>query len=128
MRDYNVKGNIMAFLLRAGGIDLPAPVSMSVGDEILWSSDTGRALDGTMLGDVIAEKKNISLSWGITSEEDLVLITKQLATGFFPLEFHDDGMDMTISSYRGTLTKEILGNLDDGTFWYRSISVSIIQQ
>ena len=57
MRDYNVKGNIMAFLLRAGGIDLPAPVSMSVGDEILWSSDTGRALDGTMLGDVIAEKE-----------------------------------------------------------------------
>ena len=44
------------FVLKCGNVELPAPVSMSVADEIIWSSDTGRTLTGTMVGDVVAEK------------------------------------------------------------------------
>ena len=47
-------------ILRCDNQELPAPVSIKVDDEIIWSSSTGRALDGTMLGDVVAEKK---MSW-----------------------------------------------------------------
>ena len=46
------------FVLKSGNVVLPAPVEMAVNDEIIWSSDTGRTLDGTMMGDVVAEKKN----------------------------------------------------------------------
>lgn len=116
------------FLLQAGGTELPAPVSISVNDEIIWSSDTGRTLDGTMIGDVIALKKNISLKWGWLTEEQVALLKQKLAAGFFPLTFRDDGMVQTIDVYRGTLAKEQAGDIGDERFWYRSVSVDIIQR
>lgn len=109
-------------------MELPAPVSIKVDDEILWSSSTGRALDGTMLGDVVAEKKTLSVTWGILTETELALIKSKLVAGFFPVTFHDDGADITITTYRGTLSKEQIGRLSDGIFYYRSASVSIVQQ
>lgn len=56
------------FVLKCGNVELPAPVSMSVADEIIWSSDTGRTLTGTMVGDVVAEKKNLSIKWNWLTE------------------------------------------------------------
>ncbi len=115
-------------MIEADGMELPAPVSIKVDDELLWSSSTGRALDGTMLGDVVAEKKTLSVTWGILTEMELALIKSKLVAGFFPVTFHDDGADITITTYRGTLSKEQIGRLSDGIFYYRSASVSIVQQ
>lgn len=115
-------------IIRSGDVELPAPVSIKVDDEIIWSSSTGRALDGTMLGDVVAEKKTLTVQWGITPEEDYLIIKSRLIAGFFPITFHDDGVDVTIPTYRGTMSKDVIGRLDDGIFWYRTIDTQIIQQ
>ena len=115
-------------MLKVGNIVLPSPVSLSISDEIIWSSNTGRVASGTMVGDWIAEKKNLSVNWGVLTESEYLIIKNNLTAGFFPLTFHDDGLDITISMYRGTLTKDIIGVLDDGIFYYRSASCSIIQQ
>ena len=56
------------------------------------------------------------------------VIKNILVSGFFPLSFHDDGIDITINSYRGTLSKEHLGYIGDGIYWYKSVSVDIIQR
>lgn len=118
----------MKEILRAGDIVLPAPVSMSVNDEIIWSSDTGRLMDGMMAGEVVAEKKTVSIKWGVMPESDIVLIKSGIITGFFPITFRDDGIDMTITTYRGTMSKEQIGRLGDGIFWYRSASVDLIER
>jgi hypothetical protein len=115
-------------ILRAGNTILPAPVSLSIADELIWSSDTGRTLSGKMVGDVVAEKKTVSISWGILTEAELVKIKNKLTKGFFPVTFRDDGGLITISVYRGTLTKEILGKLSDGVFYYKSATVDLVQQ
>ena len=115
-------------ILAVNGQALPAPDSIKVDDEIIWSSSTGRSLDGTMLGDVVAKKKNISITWGLLQESELVLIKNRLIAGFFPITFRDAGEDVCINAYRSTLSKEEIGTLDDGIFWYRSASVQIIQQ
>ena len=73
-------------------------------------------------------KRDLIYILGILQEDELVLIKSKLVAGFFPITFHDDGQDITITSYRGTLSKEVIGELDDGIFYYRSASVSIIQQ
>ena len=52
-------------ILWSGSVTLPAPVEISVNDEIIWSSNTGRLASGEMAGDVIAEKKDVSIKWGI---------------------------------------------------------------
>ena len=115
-------------ILRAGDVTLPAPVSLSISDEIIWTSDTGRTLSGYMIGDVIAEKKNLAIKWGFLTEKEVKLIKNNLIAGFFPLTFRDDGIDITIETYRGTMSKEQLGDIGDGNFWYRSVSVDIIQR
>lgn len=46
-------------ILWSGSVTLPAPVEISVNDEIIWSSNTGRLASGEMAGDVIAEKKDV---------------------------------------------------------------------
>ena len=110
------------------GVDLPAPVSISVEDQIIWSKNTGRAANAEMIGDIIAEKKSVKIKWAFLQESELVTIKNYLVAGFFPFTFHDKGTDITITSYRGTLSKEQLGQLGDGIFWYRSASVDIIQK
>lgn len=115
-------------ILKSGSTVLPAPVSISVNDEIIWTSDTGRLIDGTMAGDIVAEKKTISINWGILTETEIALIKNTLVAGFFPFTFRDDGILITIESYRGTLTKQHLGYIGDGIYYYKSASVDIIQR
>ena len=87
-------------VLRSGDVVLPAPVSLTVNDEIIWTADTGRTLSGYMIGDVLATKKTLSIRWGILTEDELVLIKNTLVAGFIPITFHDDGIDMTIEAQR----------------------------
>lgn len=115
-------------ILKSGDVVLPPPVSVSVDDEIIWTEDTGRTLAGDMVGDIVAEKKKLKIKWGFLQESEVSLIRNRLIAGFFPVTFRDDGVDITITSYRGTLSKEQIGRLGDGVFWYRSANVEIIQQ
>ncbi|MCU0079344.1 hypothetical protein [Extibacter muris] len=118
----------MKNILTAGGIALPAPVSITVNDELIWTADTGRLMDATMAGAVIAEKKTVSIKWGILPEQDVVTIRKRIVAGFFPITFHDDGADITIYVYRSTIAKEQIGTLGDGIFWYRSVTVDLVER
>lgn len=115
-------------ILWSGNTILPSPTKITVGDEIIWSKNTGRTASGTMVGDIVSEKKNVSIEWGILEETELETIKKVMISGFFPISFRDDGIDLTITTYRGTLKKEILGYIGDGSYYYRSASVSIIQK
>ena len=115
-------------ILWSGSTVLPSPVSISVNDQIIWSANTGRSASGSMIGDAVAEKKDVAIKWGILTEAELAAIKKIMVAGFFPISFHDDGIDLTITTYRGTLTKEVLGYIGDGIFYYKSASVSIIQK
>jgi len=114
--------------LKVGTILLPSPVSMSVDDEIIWSADTGRTLSGDMVGDAVAEKKNLGVKWGLLEESECLLIKRNLLPGFFPLAFYDDGQEIQVEMYRATLSKDVLGDIGDGRYYYRSVSVTIIQR
>lgn len=115
-------------ILWSGSTVLPAPTSLTVNDELIWTSDTGRTLAAYMVGDVVAEKKNVSVKWEYLTEEQVKTIKSILIPGFFPVSFHDDGIDITINAYRGTLSKEHLGDIGDGYYWYKSVTVDIIQR
>lgn len=115
-------------ILWSGSTTLPAPTSLSVNDEIIWTFDTGRTLAGLMVGAVVAQKKNLSIKWEFLTESQVKTIKNTLVPGFFPFSFRDDGIDITIQSYRGTLSKEHLGDIGDGLYWYKSVSVDIIQR
>lgn len=118
----------MSWIIKKGNVILPAPVSITHNDEIIWSSDSGRSADATMLADVIAEKKNMKINWGFLTGDQMKLIKTNLCKGFYDFTFRDCGEVFTIKVYRGTLTREHLGWLDDGIEYFRSASVSVIQK
>ena len=117
----------MSFVITANGTTLPSPTSFSVNDEIIWSSDTGRTLSGNMIGDVIAEKKNVSVKWSWLTEDEVMIIKNACRAGWFTFSFRDAGQNVSIQVYRGTLSKEIAGEID-GTLYYKSVSADIVQR
>lgn len=116
-------------ILTANGVALPAPVSIKVDNEIIWSSNTGRVSDGTMTGDVVTQKKTLTIEWGVLQESEMNQIRKNLIAGYFPFVFNGGGnAGFTITSYRGTINEEHIGLLGDGIYWYKKASVKIVQK
>ena len=119
---------VLTVVTDSGNVGLPAPVSISIGSEIIWSSNTGRVSSGKMVGDVIAEKEKLTVSWGILAKEEYDTIKTNLKSGFWPIIINVDGDSYKIKAYRGTLTRVPMGKLSDGKYYYRSASVEIIEQ
>ena len=116
----------MAFLT-AGGVEMPCPVEIKLNNEIIWSANTGRSSTGTMVGDVVAEKQTVEITWGILTGSQARRIKQYMVTGFFDIEIN---LDETISftGYRSTLSLQFLGILSDGISYYKSVTVSLIEQ
>lgn len=115
--------------LMVGNVALPELSTISSADEIIWSKNTGRSSEsGKMFGDVIAEKKTLDIKWEFITAQEAKVIKNALKAGFFPLTFEDYGEKITITNYRGTINKDALGYIGDGYYYYRSVTVSIIQQ
>lgn len=115
-------------ILSVNGVALPSPTSIQIDDEIIWSSDSERDLSGLFSGDVIAQKKTITIGWGVLPEKAVKLIQEKLCAGYFPVTFWDTGQFLTIEAYRGTLSKVALGQIGDGIFYYKSVSCKIVQR
>lgn len=118
----------MAAVFKANNITLPSPVSFSSNDELIWSTNTGRSASGEMIGDIITQKKACTITWSYITEAQLATIVQALAGTFFPFQFRDNGAVMTITIYRGTINKEHLGYIGDGTYYYRTVTADLVQK
>lgn len=118
---------ILTVVTANGNVELPAPVSISIDSEIIWSSNTGRISSGKMIGDVIAEKEKISISWGILSKVEYDTIKNSLTAGFWPLIVNVDGEVCRINAYRGSIKRIPMGFIGD-RYYYRSVSTEIVEQ
>lgn len=108
----------------ASGSALPSPVDIGTADETIWSSGTGRNASGYMVGDLITEKKTVSIKWGMLTQTELNKIKSCLPSGFFSVQV----LGQSLTVYRGTIQSEFLGKLSDGISYYKSTSVTLIQQ
>lgn len=114
-------------IIKAGSVVLPSPVEISTTEEIIWSENTGRSTSGKMIGDVVAEKQTINIVWGVLTKAEYDLIKANLRSGFHDFSLIIGNETATITSYRSTLTAEILGGFS-GKAYYKSANTSIIQQ
>lgn len=113
--------------IQANGVTLPSPDEIKIADEIIWSANTGRSTTGKMVGDVVAEKQTIDIQWGIITFSDYKKIRTNIKSGFHPFKLTVNGEDITITSYRGTLSA---GSIiyAGGVTYSKGASVTIIQQ
>ena len=114
-------------VIKAGNVILPSPTEISTSSEIIWSANTGRSSTGKMIGDVVAEKETFQISWGVLTMSEYELIKNNLRSGFIPFTLLIDETATTVTSYRGTLSRQILGTFGGDTY-VKDVNVTIIQQ
>lgn len=116
-------------ILTASGIAMPCPTEIKIGDEIIWSSNTGRGTNGKMTGDVVATKQDIEITWSFLRDSELATIRKGMPSGFFSVSFNCAGSTASWTGYRDTITSEDIGSLGDGKgHCYRTVTTKVIQQ
>lgn len=117
-------------ILKFNGVEVAAPVQLVQNGELIWSSNTGRSSSGKMIGTIIARKRTNSIEWGILTQSQMTTLVTQLDAAFITATFIDykSGTDKTLTVYRDTFTCEPIGLLSDGIYYYRSASVTIIEQ
>lgn len=72
MPDYN---------LYFDNVKMPAPAKegISESDQLIWSSNAGRTANGTFVGDIIATKKTLSITWNQMTYDELALIRNSIS-------------------------------------------------
>lgn len=118
----------MALIIKANNATLPSPTQISSGEELIWSSSTGRSDNGLMIGDIIAEKQTLSITWEYLTKAQKNIIKQNLKGGFFPIKMIFDDETVTLTSYRGTLTSEHLGYIGDGLYYFKTVSAELTEQ
>lgn len=110
--------------------ELPSPVSLKPSFETIWSEDTGRAQSGEnkakMIGSVVANKRTYAIKWGIISSAELSSIRNLLHSGFFYFDIGASPSSEPSKYYRSEITGDIIQV--GSTFYYKDVSVSVIQQ
>lgn len=61
--------------------------SITVGDEPIWSANTGRTSNGTMQGDIVAWKKTVQVTFGIMTDQEAVKFGRITHKPFYDLKF-----------------------------------------
>lgn len=122
----------MAITLQVAGVSLPTDnlTSVKVGNELIWSSNTGRsASSGTMLGDIVAKKKTISLGFSWITRTDFDTIINALDTSAFNtvLLKLDGATIINAKCYRSNIDRDLGGNYG-GAWYYSTASFDLIQQ
>lgn len=113
----------MSDTLKVGTTALPEPTSVKEGFEIIWSANSGRNSKGKSVGDVVAQKLTLDISWNHLSETEFSLIKSKMTAGYFSLNY----CGVTYTGYRGELTNEI-EDINNGIKRYRTVSTKFIEQ
>lgn len=69
----------------------PKRGGIAVTDEPIWSANTGRSSTGKMIGDIVATKTTIEVSWGVLTYAEMKTIRDAIISGgeFFTITYPD---------------------------------------
>lgn len=99
--------------LTVNGVALPAPKvgGMKIQAEKIWSQNTKRTADGTMVGSIVGIKTSVEISWPPLSVEDVALIESVVSNKQLPfalMSFTDQtGAVRETTVYFGTPTYSV---------------------
>lgn len=121
----------MAQPIVIGGVTMPLlkAEGLSITKEKVWSSNTGRASDGGMIGDLVAIKYTLSCEWPALSREEVAVIDAAITPAFFNVTFLDPGSNTRITRtfYAGTPTYSVYSYVD-GVRTYSGVAVDLIEK
>lgn len=119
----------MADELIIDGVTMPTPSlnGLIVKKEKVWSSNTGRAANAEMIGDVIAIKYTLECTWPMLSRADVAKIDKAISPAFFNVTFTDPGSDTRATKrfYSNTPTYPVY-SYAKGVKTYKGVGATLI--
>jgi hypothetical protein len=100
-------------------------------DEPIWSSKTGRGTDGDMLGEIVAWKTTIAVTWPPLTFSESKKIRNAIKTGgsFFKIKYYDDDVSKMVEKtvYVGNMPRTVY-SLVDSCRRHTDVSISFIEQ
>lgn len=94
--------------MKINGVTVPDPKygGINVTDENIWSSNTGRSSTGKMIGDIVARKATIDVSWPPLTYGQMKTIRDAIISGgnFFEIEYLDIASGSTLANMPTTKT------------------------
>lgn len=90
--------------LKIGGKVMPPVQKLTISKEPVWSKNAGRGADGTMIGDIVARKTKLEITFVPLTDEMAVLLDAAITPAFFSVTFKDPatGKEETKTMYAGS--------------------------
>lgn len=118
--------------LKFDGVTMPAPAKEGIveADQLIWSSNAGRTASGHFVGDIIAQKKTLAISWNpLTYAEFLKIHNAISAVGkpFITVTYTDSqGREKTFRGYTEGLTGTIVTYTGKGRV--SGVTLNVVEQ
>ncbi|MDD4797124.1 MAG: hypothetical protein PHO66_05095 [Eubacteriales bacterium] len=118
-------------MIKINGVPLSRqPQAVSVSYNALAAETSGRNAKGQMLIDRVAIKAKLELKWGGLTAAEAAGILSAISGVFISVTYDDlkAGAPKTITCYTGDPQMEVSHKLANGQYYYKSLSVSLIEQ
>lgn len=112
-----------------GGRVMPRVQKLDISHEAVWSKNAGRGATGAMIGDIIARKVKLEITFSPMSDADGILLDTAIAPAFFEVKYQDPGTGKieTKTMYAGT-PKYPVYSYATGLPRYVGVAVNLIEK
>lgn len=114
------------------GVAMPPPAKEGINetDQLIWSSNAGRAANGTFVGDIIATKKTLAITWNQMTYDQLALIRSNISRighPFITVKYRSsDGQQKIFTGYTEGSTGAIVIYTPDGKI--AGVTLNVIEK
>lgn len=119
------------FVINGTTVAEPKKEGVTITDEPIWASNTGRGSDGKMIGDIVAWKTTVQVEWPALSFAESQTIANALknAGAFFPIRYNDfsSGSTVTKTVYCSNVPRTIY-SLTQAAQYHFGVTVTFIEQ
>ena len=109
----------------------PKKEGVTITDEPIWASNTGRGSDGTMIGDIVAWKTTVQVEWPVLSFSQSQTIVNALknAGAFFSIQYNDFSASSTVTKtvYCSNVPRTLY-SLAQAARYHTGVTVTFIEQ
>ena len=109
----------------------PKKEGVTITDEPIWASNTGRGSDGKMIGDIVAWKTTVQVEWPVLTFSQTQTIVNALrnAGAFFPITYNDFSSSTTETKtvYCGNIPRTIY-SLTQAAQRHTGVTVTFVEQ
>ena len=112
-------------------VKTPKQGGITITDEPIWSSKTGRGTSGKMLGEIVAWKTTIAVTWGPLTFSESKKIRNAIKAGgsFFTIKYYDDDAAEMVAKtvYVGNMPRTVY-SLAASYRWHTDVTIQFIEQ